>query len=390
MDSSMIVAMMAKNSSEAFQTFAIGVKEQSFNELPYARVVADRYQTRHTEQVVESNIVTLLPKMIWHLDEPSDPIAACQFHAAELAARDVKVVMGGDGGDELFAGFDRYLGIGYLAPYAMIPAPIRQKLIGPILDRISENFEYKSISQKLRWAHQLSLLDDVGERYAEATCFFRFNQGDKHALYNRDLWRRVGQLNSADIIVDQFNRSDADHVIDKMLYTDFMTRLPEHSLMLTDRMAMAHGLEARSPFLDHELVEFLAAFPCKLKIRGRKLKYALRLLAQRYLPDEIVKRKKQGFMFPVAFWFRNELHDFLQSFLINSHFVKQGLFKKESVLKLIEDHRHNRVDNHVRLWMLLNLEIWHQIYIQQIDPSTVGENLERHLRSRCSISSPQH
>jgi len=380
MDSSMIVAMMAKNSSESIQTFAIGVKEQSFNELPYARMVADQYQTRHTELVVESNLVSLLPKMIWHLDEPSDPIAACQFNAAELAAHHVKVVMGGDGGDELFAGFDRYLGIGYLAPYALLPISIRRKIIGPIIDHVSENFQYKSISQKLRWAHQVSMLTDIGERYAEATCFFRFSQEDKHALYSDDLWKRLRRLNSADIIVNQFNRSDAESVIDKMLYADFMTRLPEHSLMLTDRMAMAHGLETRSPYLDNDLVEFLAAFPERLKIRGRKLKYALRSIAKRYLPDKIVKRKKQGFMFPVAYWFRNELYSFLKSFLLESYFVKNGLFKRESVLRLIEEHRHNRVDNHVRLWMLLNLEIWHQLYISGQSIAAVCENLEDCLR----------
>jgi asparagine synthase (glutamine-hydrolysing) len=379
MDSSMIVAIMARIVKDPLSTFTIGVKEQSFNELPYAKKVADRYHTHHTEHIVESEIIRLLPKIIWHLDEPSDPIAACQFHAAELAAPHVKVVLGGDGGDELFAGFDRYLGVGYVEPYSRVPGVIRDWVIGPILDRISEDFEYKNLTQKLRWIHQLSRLPNVAERFAEATCFFRFNHQEKQALFGDELWRQVGDSNSADVIVSQFNNNDAHDVIDKMLYADFMTRLPEHSLMLTDRMTMAHGLEARSPYLDHELVEFLAAFPSRLKIRGRKLKYVLRKIASEYLPEEIIRRRKQGFMFPVAFWFRNELYDFVRSFLLDSFYVKQGLFNKERVLRLLEDHRQNRVDNHVRLWMLLNLEIWHRIYIQQIGLSTVGENLERHL-----------
>jgi asparagine synthase (glutamine-hydrolysing) len=133
--------------------------------------------------------------------------------------------------------------------------------------------------------------------------------------------------------------------------------------MLTDRMTMAHGLEARSPFLDHELVEFMAAFPSHLKIRGKDLKYILRQLASDYLPDAIVNRPKQGFMFPVAYWFRNELYSYIKELLLNSHFVKNGLFQRKTVLKMIEEHRHNQVDHHVRLWMLLNLELWHQIYI---------------------------
>src|SRR5688572_23406405 len=164
-----------------------------------------------------------------------------------------------------------------------------------------------------------------------------------------------------------------------MLYADFMTRLPEHSLMLTDRMTMAHGLEARSPFLDHELVELMTTFPSHLKIRGRNLKYILRKLAADYLPEQVVKRKKQGFMFPVAYWFRNELYPFIKRFLLDSHFVKAGLFQKEGVLRLIEDHRNNRIDNHVRLWMLLNLELWHQIYIDQNDLVSVKERMLTYL-----------
>jgi asparagine synthase (glutamine-hydrolysing) len=158
-----------------------------------------------------------------------------------------------------------------------------------------------------------------------------------------------------------------------------MTRLPEHSLMLVDRMTMAHSLEARSPFLDHELVEYMASFPCDLKIRRRELKYVLRQLATNYLPQPIVKRKKQGFMFPVAYWFRNELHPFLRKFLLDSHFVRSGLFLKERVLRLLEEHRQQRSDHHVRLWMLLNLELWHQMYIEEQSPAQVSQRLATYL-----------
>jgi len=379
MDSSMIVAIMARDLRKSFETFAIGVEEQDFNELPYARMVADRYQTCHVEDRVEADIIRSLPRMIWHLDEPSDPIAACQFYAAQLAARHVKVVLGGDGGDELFAGFDRYLGVGFIDYYALTPAFIRRKLVGPLLARMPDSFTYKSTTQKVRWVHQLSLLPDLGQRYAEATCFFRFNHQDKRALFNNALWGQVGHLNSADVIVEQYEAADADDQLDRMLYADFMTRLPEHSLMLTDRMTMAHGLEARSPYLDHELVEFMASLPSHLKIRNRELKYALRKLAMDYLPEPIVKRAKQGFMFPVAYWFRNELYPFIERFLLDSHFVKAGLFSQENVMRMLEDHRNNRVDNHVRLWMLLNLELWHQIFIEQIDPADVSELIKEIL-----------
>lgn len=384
MDSSMIVALMAKNFDKPFNTFAIGVAEQDFNELPYAKMVADAYQTRHIERIVEANLVHLLPKMIWHLDEPSDPIAACQYQAAELAAQHVKVVLGGDGGDELFAGFDRYMGLGYINYYRAIPAYFRRLLVGSALSWLPESFAYKSVTQKLRWMHQLSTFDSVSERYAEATSFFRFSHSDKEQLYGGDLWSHIGHLRSAQIITEPFNRTEADNLIDRMLYADFVTRLPEHSLMLTDRLTMAHGLEARSPFLDHELVEFMAKVPASFKIRGRELKYILRKLAVSYLPEKIINRPKQGFMFPVAYWFRHQLYDFIKQALLNSFFIRNGVFHRSYIIKLLEEHRANRVDHHVRLWMLLNLEIWHQIYIEQNDVAFVSENISRLHQPRYS------
>lgn len=375
MDSSMIVALMAKDLKIRPQTFAVGVEEQDFDELPYARMVAEYYETDHTEARVQSDLMRLLPKIVWHMDEPSDPIAACMFHAAAIASKQVKVVLGGDGGDELFAGFDRYAGLGYVGAYAHLPGLIRQYLVGPILNNISDSFTYKSMTQKLRWVHQLAELPTAGQRYAEATFYFRYNHEDKRQLFSDEVWDMVGRVNSADVIVQPFNEAPADTMLDRMLYTDFVTRLPEHSLMLTDRMTMAHSLEARSPFLDHELVSYLAAFPGHLKIRGRQLKYILRELSKDYLPPEIVAREKQGFMFPVAYWFRNEMYPFIESYLMNSYFVREGIFRKERVAQLLEEHRQSRVDHHVRLWMLMNLELWRQIYIEQCDLDTVSEQL---------------
>jgi asparagine synthase (glutamine-hydrolysing) len=379
MDSSMIVALMARQLDTPFKTFSVGVKEQDFNELPYARLVSDRYATDHIEKHVEAGLISLLPKIIWHLDEPSDPIAACMFHSAQLASRHVKVVMGGDGGDELFAGFDRYLGVGYLDRYSHIPALIRHKVIGPLLNLISDSFAYKNLTQQVRWLHKLSLLPDPGRRYAAATSFFRFDHEHKRFLYGRVLWEQMSSLDSSDFLSGPYARANSNDSLDRMLYTDFVTRLPEHTLMLTDRMTMAHGLEARSPFLDHTLVEFMAGVAGNLKIRGRTLKYGLRQVAQDYLPEKIVNRPKQGFMFPVAYWFKNELYPFLGRFLLDSSFVQEGLFRQESIVKLIEDHRHNRQDNHVRLWLLLNLEIWCRLYIEGQGVESVQEVIHNYL-----------
>jgi asparagine synthase (glutamine-hydrolysing) len=374
MDTSTIVALMGNILTDRFKTFAIGVEEQDYNELPYAKIVADRYHTEHVEKVVRADLIQLLPRITWYMDEPSDPIAACMFHAAQLASRHVKVVLGGDGGDELFAGFDRYLGVGYINYYRLIPSIFRKMLLGPIVNAIPDSFTYKSLTQRLRWVNQLSFFSE-GERYSEATTFFRYNHLDKQALFGESFWKILRDIKSSDIIVDQYNKPNASDPLDRMLYADFMTRLTDHTLMLTDRMNMAHGLEARSPFLDHPLVEYVAKFPGDVKIRGRALKYILRKMAGKYLPLEITRREKQGFMFPVAYWFRNELYYFLKKMLLNSTLVKENIFRKNMVIKLIEDHRNNKVDNHVRLWMLLNLDIWYQMYIEQKDIGSMEEKI---------------
>jgi asparagine synthase (glutamine-hydrolysing) len=375
LDSSMVVALMSEDVGEALQTFAVGVEESDFNELPYARLVADRYKTDHREACVNTNLIQMLPHMIWHMDEPSDPIAACMFHAAELASRSVKVVLGGDGGDELFAGFDRYTGNNYISWYRQIPGLMRNSLIGPLFAAIPDSFTYKSTTQKLRWVHQLASIDDAGERYAEATCFFRFNHVQKQQLYGSQLWKNVGEINAAEAIARPFNQVDSENLLDRMLYADFITRLPEHSLMLTDRMTMAHGLEARSPFLDHKLVEMMATVPARFKIQGRQTKTILRTLSKEYLPESIVQRQKQGFMFPIAYWFRGKLYPFLEASLHNSYFVRSGLFRKESIQQMLDEHRSGKVDHHVRLWMLLNLELWHQIFIEQKDRHQLEQQL---------------
>jgi asparagine synthase (glutamine-hydrolysing) len=364
MDSSTIVALMGGGKRGQFKTFSVGVKEQDYNELPFAAQVADRYGTQHIERVVEANLIQLLPRMVWSLDEPSDPIAACMYQAANLASEHVKVVLGGDGGDELFAGFDRYLGMRYIDYYSLLPNFFRKNLVSPVLYSLLDSFTYKSVAQKLRWMNQLSTFNG-GERYAEATSFFRFSHQEKRLLYTDELWKRLGKLDSAEVIIKQYEKPNAEDPIDKMLYADYMTRLSEHTLMLTDRMNMAHALEARSPFLDHSLVEYVARFPATLKIRKKELKYILKKVGREYLPENILKRQKQGFMFPIAYWLRNELYDFSKNLLAKSFLIEYGLVKKERIEKLLEDHRSNKIDNHVRIWMLLNLEIWHKIFIEK-------------------------
>lgn len=363
MDSSLVVAMMSELREQPVPTFAVGVDDAGFNELPWAAQVARHCHTDHHEEMARPDMVELLPSMVRHLDEPSDPIAACMYHAAALASRHVKVVLTGDGGDEVFAGYDRYFGFRWVGLYAALPEAVRRWLLGPALYSLRDSAAYKNLTQKARWVHDLSF-HEGGRRYAQATAFFRFGHEGKGGLYAPDVAARLAELDPMDSVVQGFEEAEARHDLDRMLQADIATRLPEHSLMLSDRMTMAHGLEARSPFLDHRLAEFVASLPVHLKMRGRRLKYLLRRVAAPYLPPAILERPKQGFMFPLGYWMRGPLLPVLRHLLATSTLIEEGIFRREPVTRLVEEHVAGRADHHARLWMILNVEVWYRMYVR--------------------------
>jgi asparagine synthase (glutamine-hydrolysing) len=378
MDSSTVVALAAGELPKPFQTFAIGTDDPSFDERAHARAVAEYCGTAHVEEKVGPDPIALLPRMIHHLDEPSDPIAACTYHAAALASRHVKVVLGGDGGDETFGGFDRYAGVGWISPYAQLPAWLRRSTLGAVLSVIPENVGYKSWTQRLRWLDALGRYRDPDERYAAATVFFRFDHASKAALLGPEIWPKVRELDAADAIVRELRAADSSDPLDRMLAADFATRLPEHSLMLTDRMSMAHGLEVRSPLLDRALVELMVRVPSRLKIRGHQLKVALRRIAAPWLPREIIARPKQGFMFPIAQWLRGPLRDLARETLAEGHTVRDGILRRDAAVALVDEHAECKVDHHVRIWMLLNVEIWYRMFVG----GESADSIEEELRAR--------
>ncbi|HSF41097.1 MAG TPA: asparagine synthase (glutamine-hydrolyzing) [Thermoanaerobaculia bacterium] len=377
LDSSLVVALMSKLSDRPVKTFAIGVDDQGFNELPYAKTVAEHCGTDHYEEEVAPDMVQLLPSMVYHLDEPSDPIAACMYHAAALASRHVKVVLTGDGGDEIFAGYDRYFGFRWVNLYAALPEPVRRYLLGPAIYALPDSSGYKNVTQKARWVHDLSF-HEGGRRYAQATAFFRFGQQGKGGLYTGKVSAQLAGIDPMESVVRGFEEAEARDDLDRMLQADIATRLPEHSLMLSDRMTMARSLEARSPFLDHRLAELVATLPAEMKMRGKTLKYLLRKVAEPYLPESILKRPKQGFMFPLGYWMKGPLLPVLQHLLGQSVLVEEGIFRREPILRLVAEHVAHRADHHVRLWMILNVEVWYRMYVRG-EPL---ENLTGLLRER--------
>jgi asparagine synthase (glutamine-hydrolysing) len=379
LDSSLIVAAMASAQADRIPTFSVGTQDSAFDETPYARLVADRYGTRQFEVTAETNFIDSIVPIIWHLDEPSDPVAASKFLASKLAASHVKVALGGDGGDELFAGFDRYRGIQGIGPYARLPNFLREQLVGRIANSIPASFGYDSFPQKLRWANRVASVNGIDQRFAEATFFFRFCRFEKKRLFTSAVWNDIGQADTSLLISSTFNASDATEAIEQMLYTDYVMRLPEHSLMLTDRLSMANGLEVRSPLVDKELVDYLGAFPLRMKIRRGQTKYAERELARRWLPSEIARRAKRGFRFPLARWFGNELYAFLENVFRDSRLVRDEIFCLPYIEQLLHEHRCQIIDHHVRLWMLLNMEIWYRLVILNTNQSELSDRLGLYL-----------
>ncbi|HSF59144.1 MAG TPA: asparagine synthase (glutamine-hydrolyzing), partial [Candidatus Binatia bacterium] len=350
LDSSTVASVMALTSPDPIRTFSIGVQETDFNELPYARLVARKYNTQHYENIADNRLIALLPKLIWHMDEIADPFGFGVFLVARLARPHVKVVLGGDGGDELFGGYDRYAGNRLVDYYCFLPALLRTKVFPSLIRLLQDSYSYNSTTQKLRWLNDMSLTSG-GHRYAQSMLYHRFSQEAKNRLFSPSLRRDLdGFFDSTPHILEHFNSSCAEDLIDKMLYTDMMTRMPDHLLLLVDHMTMAHSVEDRSPLLDYRMVEFAASIPTNLKVRGNRLKYIFREVAKDFLPPPLLSRSKQGFSFPLAYWMKAELGNLLESLFLESRLVEEGYFQQDYMLQLLNQHRRGEMDHNYRLW----------------------------------------
>lgn len=379
-DSGTVSAMMASLRDDPVPVFSIGVKEHSFNELPYARMVAQRYGMEAHEEIVESDMIHKIPTMIHHMDEPSDPFGVGVYLVAQLASKTVKVALSGDGGDESFAGYDRFAGQRLADYYAIMPAWLRQTVIARLIRLIPDTFQYKTIAQKARWLNEMSLRER-GDRYAHSMSFLRFTDDTKRALFTDRARASFDSQDSREKILVHFNATNVNDLVDRMLYTDLMTRMPDHLLVIADRMCMAHSLENRSPLVDYRLVEFAASIPANMKLKGMKLKHILRSVSSRYLPKELVYREKQGFGFPIALWLRNELGGFLRNLFSESRFIEAGIFDERAVHALLDEHLSGKSDHNFRLWILLNLELWYRMYIEGSSVDDMRGFTDRMMRS---------
>ena len=347
---------------------------KKFSESEAAGIVSARYHTIHSEISIVPSLIRELPDLVYYLDEPSDPLSLCMYQIAGLAAKSVKVVLGGDGGDELFGGYDRYYGNIYARYFAILPESIRRSLFDKILGLLPEGFWYRSISHQLRWMNQMSFYNGA-DRYAKSLSYFYFSDSYRRTLYTDEFRRRVGVFDPEAAVRHYFDSADAVELIDKMLHADSMTRMVDHPVMIQDRMTMAHGLEARSPFLDHKLAEFCATLPVQLKVHGRKLRVIQHELAKRYLPPEIMRRKKQGFSSSLPYLLADEFRFLFKVFLHDSALVRTGILEEKAIRRLLSEHLAGKVDHGTRLWLLCNAEIWYRMYIEGEDRDAMKDFL---------------
>ena len=361
-DSSLIASLISLKSESKPNTFSIGVVDDDYNELPYARAVAEKYNTTHREFLIKPVILDILPKVIDMMDEPTDPFAISVYNISQVTRQHVTVALGGDGGDELFGGYDRYHGNKFVSYLHNIPEIIRKTSLETLIKIFPEDFSKKSLSQKLRWLNHMSSFDD-DRRYFESMSFFRFLGKNKNELYSSDLQSKLNGDHPSKYIGNYFNDDVTNNYLDAMMYTDLMSRLPDYTLQILDRMTMAHSLEGRSPYLDHKLVEFAATLPPEWKVSNGKLKAILREYSKKYLPPVLLTREKQGFGFPLNRWLKNDLKEMINDVFSSSKLISDGYFNRNYVNKIKDEHQKGIVDHQMRIWGLLNMELWYNSFI---------------------------
>ena len=359
-DSSAVVAAMAECSPEPVKTFSIGFENAAFDELPYAREIATRFGTEHHEFVVRPNAIDIVPKLVRHYGEPfADSSAIPSFYVAELTRRHVTVALNGDGGDESFAGYNRYVSHLLAQRMERLPHGARRAL-ATVAHAVPGDGYQKTTAARVRRLLR-SLGEEGADRYARQMSFF--NVYDRAQLYTPEYRELLGEVSTDEVIHGPWRKATGRSRIDVLLEVDVDTYLPGDLLVKMDIATMAHSLEARSPFLDHELMEFAASIPAELKLAGMQKKVVLRDALRGEIPDDILDRPKQGFGVPIVDWFRGELRGYVEDVLFDPVARSRGYFDERYVRHLVTSHGKGREDHSYRIWALLMHELWHREFV---------------------------
>jgi len=353
-DSSLVVGLMAQTSGARVKTFSIGFDEPAFDELEHARRVATHFGTDHHEFVVKPDAVGILDAMVSHFDEPfADSSAIPTWYVSEMARRHVTVVLSGDGGDELFGGYDRYV------PHPRVVAFDRY---GPRALRRVAAIAASRLPHGARGRNFLRHVarDDQG-RYLDSIRFFASDE--KPELLALDVLRTLQEPDPETRLARHFERFSALPWPSQMMRFDAETYLPEDVLTKVDRMSMAHSIESRVPLLDNEVIAFASTLPAALKINDGRRKHVLKQVAATILPREILERRKQGFGVPLGTWFRGNLRELFADTLLSPSSLQRGYFQPAFVRQIVDEHLAGKRDHTLRLWQLVVFEKWHQQYV---------------------------
>jgi asparagine synthase (glutamine-hydrolysing) len=365
-DSSTVVAMMARISSRPVKTFSIGFSHSDFNEAPHARIVARRFGTDHHELIVDADLWGTLEALSGIIDEPfADSSVIPTYHVARMARKYVTVALSGDGGDELFAGYDGYLVHHQRRHLDLMPnwvAPLYHKFVYP---RIPSKLR----SRKLVYNFVLSSRDRfVGGKAALPT------YDPELTILSPEFISLVSRGEPVEAIANRYyDNAPASDVVSRMQYTDIKTYMTADVLTKVDRMSMACSLEVRCPLLDHVFVELAARLPVSMKIRNGTRKYLLRRLAEKLgVPRDVVYRPKQGFALPLKHWMRAELKNEITALLLESRTLQRGYFRKSAVEKMLSEQHRGERDHSFALWQLLAFELWHRNYLERRTADTLS------------------
>lgn len=354
-DSSIITGTMSQLMDEPVKTFSVGFDVPEYSELPFARLVSQHFGTEHHDLMVKcSDLSAYWPLLTWHRDEPvSEPSDLGVYLISKLAREHVKVVLSGEGGDELFAGYPKYI-VDWLARYYQIlPRPIRDQVIAPLLERLPYNM------RKLKMAAR-ALSQPAPERWMN--WFGVFNGPLKNNLLSESTKARIaGDASQAFRRWLEQNPQRDD--LSSMLYLDTKIWLPDNLLMKGDKMTMAASLEARIPFLDYRLIEFASAIPSNIKVKPFQAKYLLKRAYADFLPEPILTRKKMGFNVPISIWFRGEQRNLITRLLLSERARSRGFLNSEFVASILRDHLEGRTQYGNQLFILASLELWFRVFI---------------------------
>ncbi len=363
-DSSAVVAAMSgMTNGHPVKTASIGFSDKKFDEQAFARLVANRYSTDHTEFVVEADALSIIDKLVWHFDEPfADSSAIPTYYVCKMAREKVTVALSGDGGDETFAGYANRYHMTRIEDRLrqILPAPFRTMGLGPL------SAAWPKIDTLPRPLRLKAFLAGISKSFEEAyfrTMSFYFLPEMKRKLYNNDVMHHMSGYNAFSFWETPLSQTKGHDPVTRAQHADVNVYLPEDILVKVDRMSMANSLEVRAPILDHKVMEFAAKLQSSLKLNGGESKYIFKKINEKRLPHDVLYRKKQGFCVPLASWLRNELKEFAYGTLFSSDSGMRSYFNMPYIDRLWQKHQSGRQDNATPLWGLMMFELWRKKYL---------------------------